>query len=84
MENQQNPKIDIGNIYAAGIAIKGTAYVLLTMLISAIIGVLVASASADIGTIKKTCILLGILNLIFIIMLIVKLFQAGNYLEKSV
>lgn len=83
-ENEINSKIDIGNIYAAGIALKNAAYALIIILISGIISILVSTTSGDIATKRNTIIFLGIFNLVCIIVIIYKLYEAGDNLENSV
>ncbi len=61
------PKIEISNIITAGAAGRALQIILVAVLILTpitIIGIVVATFSKDIDTIKNTCIILGIIGLI--------------------
>ena len=83
-QNNSNLVINPSNIIAAGKAIKGVVYVVVTMTIFAIIAIIVASSSRDIDSIKNTYIFMGAASLICNIIILVQLYSAGDNLENSV
>ncbi len=83
-QNYSSLVINPNKIIDAGKAIKGAVYVILGMMIFAIISVLVASVFKDKDSIKNIYILLGVVSLISNIIILSKLYSAGDDLVKSV
>lgn len=73
-------KINIEKIVQAGNAIKAIFTAALSLIICFIIGVLVATNSTDVNTIKNIYMLCGILSLILNIVILYNLYEAGDNL----
>ena len=75
--------INPSNIVFAGKAIKSVVSVTLLMIVVAVIGILIASSSKDLQTIKNTYAFVGVSSLICNIIILFKLYSAGDNLVKS-
>jgi hypothetical protein len=82
MQTKNDKKINVNKIIQAGKSIKAIFTAVLSLIVCFIIGVLVATNSTDLDTIKNTYTFIGIVSLILNLVVLYNLYEAGNNLAN--